>query len=121
MTTLPGYPPVPLGGGNAGRLADAASLSWCKRIAEVVNNILKGKMNVVLPVTLANGAGTTIITDARIGPYSAFLFQPLTTHAAAALYGAPYVLVTDQKQGEATFAHVNDAHTDKNFNLVILG
>jgi hypothetical protein len=80
-------------------------------------------MNVVLQITLRAGFATTVITDSRIGPFSALLLQPLTAHAAGALYSATSVLadLTTQRDGAVTLNHVNDANTDKTFNLVILG
>lgn len=118
----PGFRTVPLGGTAApARLGDAAAAGWVKRIAESVNNILKGKQNVVLDITLTAGAASTDIIDPRIGVFSALLLQPLTANAAAALYAAPYVIPSAQVDGRVTLAHVNDANTDKNFHLVILG
>lgn len=121
MTARPGYSPADLGGNAAGTIQDAASKSWVKNIAEVVNGILKGRQNVVLEITLAAGAASTIVIDARIGPFSGLYLQPMTANAAAGLYGAPYVRVTTQKQGQATFAHANNAQTDRTFNLLIIG
>lgn len=121
MTT--GFQSVPTSGGNPRSLQDAASTSWVRKIADSVNNILKGKQNVVLRVTLRAGQATTTIIDARIGPFSALLLQPLTAHAAADLYSATSVLadLTTQKDGSVVFNHPNNANADKTFNLVILG
>jgi hypothetical protein len=120
---IPGYPPVPIGGSAPKQVGDAADASWVKKIAELANNVLKGKINVVLPISLTPSATSTTIIDARIGPYSALLLQPLTVHAAAALYSATSVLVdpTSQKQGSVIFDHASDTNSDKIFNLVILG
>lgn len=119
--SIPGYPPAPIGGGAVTKLGDAADKGWVKKIVEVANNILKGKINVVLPISLTANSATTTVIDARIGPYSALLLQPMTAHAAAALYSATSVLVTSQQNGQAVFTHANNAQTDKSFNLVILG
>ena len=119
--TRPGYSTAQLGGKAAGKVGDAASVSWVKNLAEVVNGILKGRQNVVLTITLAAGAAATVVDDARIGPFSGLFLQPMTSHAAAALYSATSVLVTDQKSGQATFSHANNAQTDKTFNLLIIG
>ena len=121
--SIPGFSTAQPGGGIVKTLKDAASASWVRGIVDVVNNMLGGKLNVVLQVTLRSGFATTTVIDARIGPFSALIMQPLTAHAAAALYSATSVLVdtTTQKNGSVTFDHVNDANADKTFNLVILG
>jgi hypothetical protein len=116
--TAPGYLPAPLGGDPPTSLDRAASVTTMRRVIEVVNNILSGKMNVVLPVTLAANAGTTTITDVRISYFSALLFSPLTANAAAAL-GVIYV--SSQKSGSAVVTHANNAQTDKSYNMAILG
>lgn len=118
-----GYTTAPGNGANPGKLSDAASASWVKRIVDVVNNILLGKMNVVLRITLRANQATTTVIDARIGPFSYLGLQPLTTHAAADLYSATSVLAdqTTQKDGSVVFNHPNNANTDKTFNLLILG
>jgi hypothetical protein len=116
----PGYQPVPTGSA-AGKGDQVPSLQWVRRIADAVNGILKGKVNAVLPVTLTANAASTTVLDARISYFSALILEPLTAHAAAALYASPYVLPTAQASGTVTFDHANDALTDKNFNLLIIG
>lgn len=116
----PGYGPVP-SGASAQKGDPVPSLGWVRRIADAVNNILKGKINAVLPVTLSANAATTTVIDARITAFSFLGLEPLTTHAAAALYAAPYVLPSSQMSGSVVLNHVNDANTDKNFNLLIIG
>ena len=56
-----------------------------REVAEVVNNLVEGKINSTGDITLANaGATTTILKDKRIGPDSVILFEPITLSAAAA-------------------------------------
>lgn len=123
MTAAPGFSIAPVGGGSVDTLKEAANRNWVRQIVDVVNNTLRGKMNVVLKITLRAGFATTVITDSRIGPFSALLLQPLTAHAAGALYSATSVLadLTTQRDGAVTLNHVNDANADKTFNLVIIG
>lgn len=116
---VPGFPGVPLDG-QAANLADAASRRWVARLAAALNNILGGKINVALPVTLAASAATTTVIDARIGAYSALVFSPLTAHAAAEIAAGGFY-VSSQQSGEATLTHANNAQTDRQFNLAILG
>lgn len=119
--TQPAYPPAQSTGKPPNKLTEAVGADWIRSVVRVVNGILMGKMNASLPVTLAASAGTTTVKDARITAYSTLILQPLTTHAAAALYASPYVLLTNQQTGSVVLNHVNDANTDKNFNLLIIG
>lgn len=117
-----GYQSVPDGGSPPASLGDAAERGWVQRIARAVTGLLQGKMNAVLPgVRLLDGATTTTIFDARISATSGLYLQPMTAHAGALLYGAPYVLVTTQKSGEVVFTHANTAFADQRFNLLIIG
>lgn len=117
----PGFKPAPVSGDTVTKASDAASARWAKSIAEAVNRVLGGKMNAVLPVTLAANAATTTVIDARIGVFSALLLQPVTANAAAALGAPPYIIPTLQNSGSVVLNHVNNAQADKTFNLVILG
>lgn len=119
--TQPGFRTVPPGGEIVTSPDGAAGKQWVRVIAECVNRILQGKVNVILPITLTANSATTTVKDARIGGYSGLLLQPLTANAAAALYASPYVLKSSQQDKQVIFAHANDAQTDKSFNLVILG
>ena len=101
-------------------LSQAASRQWVRRIAAVVNNMLKGKLNAVASVTLAASATTTTVIDARISPFSALLFSPLTAHAAAEIAAGGFY-VSAQGDGTATLTHANNSQTDRNFTMAIIG
>lgn len=89
-------------------------------VAYAVNNILKGKINSVFPVTLASSAATTTVNNALVTKNSAFLFSPQTAHAAA--IAAPYVLQSDITEGVSfKITHANDGNADKTFILCLLG
>lgn len=118
---IPGIPAVPTSGKRPPSFDEVADIGWVRRIADAANNLLKGKMNVVLSITLAANAASTTITDARISVYSALILQPMTASAAASLWEAPYVLATVQNNGSVVLTHSNTADIDKTFNLVILG
>ena len=118
---MAGYGAVRTTGKPPESLKDAAEASWLRAVAEAVNRVIGGKVNVTLDITLTTNADTTIIIDARIAAYSSLHLQPLTANAAAALVTAPYVLVQTQQSGQVIFAHANDANTDKNFRMTILG
>lgn len=123
MTTLtgPGYQTAPLQGQPVDKPQDAAHKNWARRLGEIINEIRRGKVNASLAVTLAAGAGTTTVKDARISGFSTIILQPLTAHAFAAYTASPYILITNQQTGQLTLNHVNDANTDKNFNMLIIG
>ncbi|WP_298800107.1 hypothetical protein [uncultured Devosia sp.] len=121
VTNRPGYSPAALTGGSVSKPSDAADKGWVRNVADVLNNVLRGRQNVVLTITLAANVDSSLILDARIGPFSGLFLQPLTTNAAAALAGAPYVLASGQKQGQVTLAHANNAQADRTFNLLIIG
>lgn len=117
----PGFSAVPTNGTQPKGLTESADTKWVRRIADAVNLLLRGKMNAVLSVTLAANAATTTVLDARITVKSALVLEPLTAHAASALYESPYILPSSQNNGSVLLNHVNDANTDKTFNLLIIG
>lgn len=121
MTTLPGFKPVPVSGDQVISPTLAASSRWVKSIAEGVNRMLGGKLNVVLPLTLAPNAASTDVVDARISVNSALILEPLTATAAISLYETPYILPSAQNNGSVTFNHSNTSDSDKSFFLVIIG
>lgn len=89
-----------------------------RQIAQALNNQLAGKLNATLQLTLTANSTTTTVTDARIGGYTFFGFQPMTADAAAALSG---LYVSSQANGTATLAHANAATTDRTFNVLLIG
>lgn len=113
-----GYDPAPLAEGPPKALNFAASSHWVRRIVTTVNSTLQGKMNAVLPVTLAASAATTTVIDARISAFSSLTFSPITAHAAAEI---PTLYVQSQTSGQAVLAHTNNAEADRNFNMTIIG
>ena len=114
-----GYPPAPAMQLPPNSLTDAASFHWVLEIATVVNNVLQGKMNVTLEVTLTVNAGSTTVIDARISAFSAITFMPLTVSAASE-YAAGAIFVSQQKSGECVITHPNNATSDRTFRLSIL-
>jgi hypothetical protein len=110
--------PAPISAAPPASLQQAASLPWVRGIVTVVNSIRSGKVNAVLPVTLVPSASATAVIDARIGPFSALLFSPLTPHAAAEV---PTLYVASQTAGSAMLGHTNSALADRAFNMAIVG
>lgn len=91
---------------------------WLRGLKEVVNNILRGKLNNTGTVTLTPSAITTTITDNRIGGSSTIHLQPTTANAAAAL---ATTYPSTPGAGTVVINHANDAQVDKTFLYAILG
>lgn len=83
---------------------------------EKLNNMLMGKLNSVLDVTLRANETTTTVIDVRISIDSYIGLQPLTSTARAS--GTYVSLQGDQT---LTLTHNNTADTDKTFRLLIIG
>ena len=90
------------------------------RIADVVNQILKGKTNNTGTVTLTVSAATTILTDPRIGTDSVFLFMPTTANASAEI-GAGTMYISYRGDKTATITHANNAQADRTFSYTATG
>ena len=89
-----------------------------RQIAQLANNLLAGKTNNVVQVTLTPSSTTTTLTDARIGANTAIILVPLTADAAAAFSG---LYVSSQANGTATLTHASSASVDRTFNVVLIG
>ena len=89
-----------------------------REMAGVINNLLKGKMNVSGTLTVTANAATTTLTDNRIGPASVVLLMPTTANAAAALANVYFTAFT---KGSCTVNHANNAQTDRAFKYAVIG
>lgn len=88
------------------------------KLREVVNNIMRGKLNATGTVTLTASVTTTTLTDTRIGGSTVVLLQPTTANAAAALATTYFSTPT---QGSVVINHASDAQVDKTFLTVLIG
>lgn len=88
------------------------------RLADAINNMLRGKLNNGGEVTLTANSATTTLTDIRIGSESVVLMQPTTANAAGALSGLYF---GTPGNGTVTINHANDANTDKTFRYAVIG
>lgn len=88
------------------------------QLAEAINNILAGRLNVTADLTLNASAATTTIMDARISYYSFIYFMPTTANAATALAS---IYVDGFKNGQATINHASNSATDQTFKVLIIG
>lgn len=85
-----------------------------------INELLQGRLNVTLDVTLTASSTTTTVKDARLSEQSFLAFMPRTVNAAAEL-GAGGLWISARTAGQATITHANNAQTDRDFTILILG
>lgn len=110
MTVQKGYSGVPE--------VMANEVEHRRQIARLANNLLQGKQNNVITVTLAANVTTTTVIDKRIGANTGLFFSPLTADAAGALSG---LYISAQQNGQATLTHANTATIDRIFNVLLVG
>lgn len=108
MTAKPFFAPVPNPPPNY-------AVDWANRVVTALN-IAMGKVNNGATLTLANGALSTQMKDARLSAFSVLTFMPLTAHAAAVQAS---IWVDGQGKGTATVHHTNTANTDQDFAVGI--
>ena len=109
-----GYKPAPLDWGNP--------REWMREIAEVVNNLLDGKINSIGTFTLTVDSLTTTVKDRRCGPDSVIVWMPTTENAG----GEVGMFVTSrgvESGGVPSFIvhHGFDSRTDRVFTYAIFG
>lgn len=91
-----------------------------RQLAEVINRIMRGGLNVVDEVTLTANQATTVVADLRAGPNSHVSFTPLTANAAAEV-AAGGMYVSSRGKQTFTITHANNAQTDRTFSIAVLG
>lgn len=90
---------------------------WAARLVYAVN-LLIGKANCTLDVTLTASATTTTLTDFRIHPGCVLDFMATTANAATAKAA---IWVSAIGKGVATINHASSANTDQTFRVSIVG
>jgi hypothetical protein len=93
---------------------------WLRRLFDAFDNVRRGKINVVTDVTLTANAASTTLAHPLIGPESFLEFQPLTANAKAEYVGASF-RVSSQTAESCVIAHANNAQTDREFRVLIIG
>lgn len=107
----------------SGRQFDTPPLEWGngpehrRKLAEVLDGVMDGKINATGTVTLTASSTTTTLTDRRIGTGSVILFMPTTQNAA----GEIGMYVSSRGQGTATITHASMSQTDRTFAYALLG
>lgn len=89
-----------------------------RAVARIVNDILQGKLNATMALTLTANAASTVLSDTRITAASFLAWMPRTSNAAAAI---ATTYVSARTAGSATFTHANNAQTDRNFIVLVIG
>lgn len=96
-------------------------LQAVRKVAEVVNRSLSGKLNAVTEVTLDSSVGTTTVIDPRLTINSFIAFDPVTEDAATELAaGTLYVASGDRRNGQFTLTHANNGQT-RTYKMLIIG
>jgi hypothetical protein len=89
---------------------------------EAVQQMRRGKMDIVTELTLTANVATSTLTWKGLSPQSVVVFDPKTANAAAELYGGTmYVLTADRGNDAWTVTHANNAQTDRTFQVAIIG
>lgn len=93
-----------------------------RKIASTVNQLVMGKVNCTLDVTLNAGTTTTTVSDARVFYTSAIIpAMALTFNGATDIAGGIYIPLATIKKGSAVVYHRADIATDRTIRFVILG
>lgn len=88
------------------------------RIVSAIMQIAQGRSNAVGTVTLAAGAGTTVVAFDNCSEESQVFLSPKTANASAAVSN---VYVSSIGNGTFTLTHANNAQTDRTFGFACLG
>lgn len=93
-----------------------------REMATAINNMLTGKLNTRITVTLTANAATTTVTDPRIGKNTILHLHPTTANAAAEQgNGTLYQTYPNTGDMAAVLNHANSAQIDRTFACTIQG
>lgn len=93
---------------------------WGRDVLLKLNQLFRGKFNIVGTVTLTAGAASTVLTDDLITPDSFVKLGAETANAAAAL-STTYLPRADYALGQVTIRHANNAQVDRTFTYEVTG
>lgn len=91
---------------------------WGVRIAQVVNNLLIGKLNNTGSVTLINGGISTSVSDARCGPSTVINIVATSATGAVALN---QWWISARTNGSFTVAHISTSTANCTAVYTLLG
>lgn len=96
-------------------------LQAVRKVAEVVNRSLTGKLNALAEVTLTSSASSTTLSDPRLTVNSFVAFDPVTSDAASELAaGTLYVAEAGRRNGAFTLTHASNGLT-RTYKVLIIG
>lgn len=99
-----------------------AVTAYLRNTWDAMYKLRRGKIECVVELTLTANAASTVLTDERLSVQSAVFFDPKTANAAAELAaGTLYALTANRGTGSWTLTHANNAQTDRNYQVVIIG
>ena len=105
---------------DAGSDEPSSVRQFARRIADVLASAMQGRTNNTTEMTLTANAATTTLTDARLTVQSVVTTVPLTANAAAEK-GNGTLYISARNNGSVTFAHANNAQTDRTYAVSIHG
>jgi len=91
-----------------------------RQVAQVVNNVLDGKLNSTGEFTCTASAASTDVTDYRAGKNSVILLMPTTANASAEV-GAGTIYISARNKQSFTVTHANNTQTDRTFGYIVIG
>ena len=103
---------------NPGVNLDPEQPGWGRRVSKVINNLLIGKLNNTGTLTLGNGAVSTTVSDARVGPSSVILLMPISATGAISLDQWRIATRTD---GSFVVTHTSTSTADCTAAYAVLG
>lgn len=90
-----------------------------RQISDVVNNVMRGKLNNTNEINLTASQTTTTVTDYNVGDTSVILFMPTNADGATELAsGSMYV--SAQTKNQFTITHSNST-TTRSFKYCVIG
>lgn len=89
-----------------------------QRMAESINGLIDGKLDVTGTFTLEDGATSTVVSDNRFESNMVPVLIPTTANAAGAI---ATTYLSDRAKGSFTLTHANNSQTDRTFLYVRLG
>ena len=92
---------------------------FLRSIASVLSNVMTGRTNNVLDVTVTDSAGSTTVTDSRIGVHTVAICIPTSVNAEAAAI-TPYRDISSPVNGSMSLIHTNDANS-KTYKVILVG
>jgi hypothetical protein len=89
-----------------------------RQVAEIVNNLVEGKMNCTGSITLNSTGTTTTLYNERIGYDSVIILMPRNANSAGE---TDHTYVSSKAIGSCVITHRNHGHSDCNWDYVIIG